>query len=79
MQVWQALYLTATIGWTYHRHWSWSHTVFIVLHSIVMMMKQHSYAFYNGYCKSNVERMRAMSLREEVTHHIYSIRSLPAN
>ncbi|KAG5966594.1 hypothetical protein E4U58_002504 [Claviceps cyperi] len=29
--------------------WPWTHTVFFVLHGLVMLMKQHSYAFYNGY------------------------------
>lgn len=31
------------------RDWPWTHTVFFVLHGIAMLMKQHSYAFYNGY------------------------------
>ena len=47
--IWQTLYLGAVIGFTIHRSWSWTHTIFIVLHCIVMLMKQHSYAFYNGY------------------------------
>ena len=47
--IWQTLYLAAVIGFTIHRSWSWTHTIFIVLHCIVMLMKQHSYAFYNGY------------------------------
>lgn len=49
--LWQTFYLGACIGWTYYRNWPWTHTVFIVLHSLVFVMKQHSYAFYNGYCK----------------------------
>lgn len=47
--IWQTLYLAAFIGWTYYRDWPWTHTVFIVLHCLVFVMKQHSYAFYNGY------------------------------
>ena len=47
--IWQTLYLGAFIGWTYYRDWPWTHTVFIVLHCLVFVMKQHSYAFYNGY------------------------------
>lgn len=50
-QVWQTFYLGAVISWTIHRSWPWTHTVFIVLHCIAMLMKQHSYAFYNGYRK----------------------------
>lgn len=39
------------------RNWPWTHTVFFVLHSLVMVMKQHSYAFYNGYL-SKIHRRR---------------------
>ena len=49
--VWQTFYLFAVIGWTWYRNWPWTHTVFVVLHGLVFVMKQHSYAFYNGYCK----------------------------
>jgi sterol O-acyltransferase len=51
-QVWQTAYLAGFIWWTYHRDWPWTHTVFMVLHCLTMLMKQHSYASYNGYCKS---------------------------
>ncbi|TWU71667.1 acyl-CoA/sterol acyltransferase [Metarhizium rileyi] len=47
--VWQTLFITGIIGWTHIRDWPWTHTVFFVLHGIVMLMKQHSYAFYNGH------------------------------
>jgi sterol O-acyltransferase len=48
---WQTFYLFAVIAWTMYREWPWTHTVFIVLHVLVFVMKQHSYAFYNGYCE----------------------------
>ena len=47
--VWQMAYLTAVVGWTFYREWPWTHSIFIVLHAMVFLMKQHSYAFYNGY------------------------------
>ncbi|RAL59347.1 hypothetical protein DID88_006838 [Monilinia fructigena] len=46
---WELLYLALVVSWTLFREWPWTHTVFFVLHGIVMMMKQHSYAFYNGH------------------------------
>ncbi|KAI9772102.1 MAG: acyl-CoA/sterol acyltransferase [Geoglossum simile] len=52
--IWQAFYLGVIIGWTIYRDWQWTHTVFIVLHCMVMLMKQHSYAFYNGHCELSV-------------------------
>jgi sterol O-acyltransferase len=47
--IWQCLFLGAFIGFTFIRRWPWTHSVFITLHTITMLMKQHSYAFYNGY------------------------------
>jgi sterol O-acyltransferase len=52
--IWQTFYLFAVLAWTLYREWPWTHTVFIVLHALVFLMKQHSYAFYNGYCKSKI-------------------------
>lgn len=37
------------MGLTIARDWPWTHTVFFVLHGLVLVMKQHSYAFYNGH------------------------------
>jgi sterol O-acyltransferase len=42
-------YVFAFLSWTLFREWPWTHTVFFVLHGLVMLMKQHSYAFYNGH------------------------------
>lgn len=41
--------MTSVVGLTLWRDWPWTHTVYFVLHGIVMLMKQHSYAFYNGH------------------------------
>jgi sterol O-acyltransferase len=49
--IWQ-LFFTVTVIWvTFWRDWPWTHTVFIVLHVFVLLMKQHAYSFYNGYRK----------------------------
>ncbi|KAL2178305.1 MBOAT, membrane-bound O-acyltransferase family-domain-containing protein [Thermothelomyces heterothallicus CBS 202.75] len=50
--VWQTLFIAGVVGFTRLRDWPWTHTVFFVLHGLVMLMKQHSYAFYNGYLSS---------------------------
>nr|XP_023908651.1 probable sterol O-acyltransferase 1 [Quercus suber] len=54
--IWQSAYLAAVIGWAYFREWPWTHTIFAVLHGLVFVMKQHSYAFYNGYLSSIYRR-----------------------
>ncbi|KAK5119483.1 hypothetical protein LTR85_007583 [Meristemomyces frigidus] len=57
--LWQSAYLGGVVGWAYFREWPWTHTIFAVLHGLVFVMKQHSYAFYNGYL-SGVYRRRAL-------------------
>lgn len=57
--IWQTTFLFTIIWWTYYRDWPWTHTAFMVLHTLVYLMKQHSYAFYNGHL-SCVYRRRAM-------------------
>lgn len=47
--VWEIIHLIGVIYYTLYRDWPWIQTVFIVLHTIVILMKQHSYAFYNGH------------------------------
>ncbi|PNY27987.1 O-acyltransferase [Tolypocladium capitatum] len=54
--VWQTAFLAGVVAWTLIRDWPWTHTVFFVLHGIVMVMKQHSYAFYNGYLSTVYEK-----------------------
>ncbi|KAM0549572.1 hypothetical protein ACHAO7_005929 [Fusarium culmorum] len=51
------------VGLTLWRDWPWTHTVFFVLHGIVMLMKQHSYAFYNGHL-SSVYKQRATIIKK---------------
>ncbi|GLI80642.1 sterol O-acyltransferase 2 [Penicillium ochrochloron] len=71
--VWQTAYLAGFIWWTYHRDWPWTHTVFMVLHCLTMLMKQHSYAAYNGYLselykKRDLLKTRLHRLEEHSIH-----------
>lgn len=61
--IWQTAFLAGVVGLTLWRDWPWTHTVFFVLHGIVMLMKQHSYAFYNGYL-SSVYKQRATIIKK---------------
>lgn len=47
--IWQSFYLGFVIHRSYTQQWQWIQSVFIVLHCVVMLMKQHSYATYMGY------------------------------
>ncbi|CAM1500863.1 Fc.00g100250.m01.CDS01 [Cosmosporella sp. VM-42] len=59
--IWQTFFIGCVIGLTLWRDWPWTHTVFFVLHGLAMVMKQHSYAFYNGHL-STVYKSRAALL-----------------
>jgi sterol O-acyltransferase len=74
--IWQTLYLGAIISWTIHRDWPWTHTVFIVIHCITMLMKQHSYGFYNGYLS---ELYKRRSLLEKKLKNLTESLSDPAS
>ena len=73
--LWQTAYFAGVIGWTQLREWPWSHTVFFVLHGIVMLMKQHSYAFYNGYLSSAYKKRRDLLAKLEQLEQIAPVRS----
>jgi len=53
-------YLSSVLSWTLLREWPWTHTIFFVLHGLVMLMKQHSYAFYNGHLSELYKRRRSL-------------------
>lgn len=57
--LWQLVFTITVIWMTFWRDWPWTHTVFIVLHVFVLLMKQHAYTFYNGYL-SRVYRRRSL-------------------
>ncbi|KAK7614539.1 MBOAT, membrane-bound O-acyltransferase family-domain-containing protein [Phyllosticta paracitricarpa] len=63
---WQLSFLAITLYWTVYREWPWTHTIFLVLHCIVFLMKQHSYSFYNGYLSQIYRRKQLLEekLRE---------------
>ncbi|KAF2853984.1 sterol o-acyltransferas-like protein 2 [Plenodomus tracheiphilus IPT5] len=70
--VWQAIFTCVIIWITFWRDWPWTHTVFIVLHVFVLLMKQHAYAFYNGYLSRVYRRRR---LLKEKRHQLDTIKA----
>jgi sterol O-acyltransferase len=65
--IWQTFFTVTVIWVTFWRDWPWTHTVFIVLHVFVLLMKQHAYSFYNGYL-SRVYRRR--NLLQQKLHQL---------
>lgn len=54
------MFLGGTVAWAFYREWEWPQTVFIVLHCLVLLMKQHSYAFYSGWLSAEHLRLRRL-------------------
>ncbi|KAL7622939.1 Sterol O-acyltransferase 2 (Sterol-ester synthase 2) [Parahypoxylon ruwenzoriense] len=61
--IWQTLFIAGVVGLTLLRDWPWTHTVFFVLHGLVMLMKQHSYAFYNGHLSSAYKERQSLLIK----------------
>lgn len=53
-------FLGGTIAFAFFREWEWPQTVFILLHSLVLLMKQHSYAFYTGWLSLEFQRLNRL-------------------
>lgn len=73
--IWQATFLFTIIWWTYYRDWPWTHTAFMVLHTLVYLMKQHSYAFYNGHLSCVYRRREMLRRRLDELEHMHAVRS----
>jgi sterol O-acyltransferase len=67
--VWQTLYIATVIWWTWFREWPWTHSIFIFLHCLVFVMKQHSYTFYNGYLSGVYRRRKVLQLKLKQLEH----------
>jgi sterol O-acyltransferase len=53
-------YLAIWIAVPFMFDWTWTAQVFLVLHSMVLLMKMHSYAFYNGHLSETEKRLQAL-------------------
>lgn len=58
--VFQAFWLLLWVTWPFVRDWTWTAQVFFTLHLLVMFMKMHSYAFYNGHLANTLHRLSAL-------------------
>ncbi|KAI3404532.2 ARE2 [Candida oxycetoniae] len=47
--VYEAIFVVVFVWFGHYMNFPWIARVFLVLHSLVFLMKIHSYAFYNGY------------------------------
>ncbi|KAH8888799.1 MBOAT-domain-containing protein [Thozetella sp. PMI_491] len=60
MSVYQAAWLAFWIAVPFMLDWTWTSQVFLLLHTMVLLMKMHSYSFYNGHLSETEKRLRAL-------------------
>lgn len=47
-------------SWPFMLNWTWTAQVFFTLHTLTLLMKMHSYAFYNGHLSETERRLWAL-------------------
>ncbi|KAI0525625.1 MBOAT family protein [Xylaria bambusicola] len=58
--IYQVVWLASWIAVPFIFSWTWTAQVFFVLHSMVLLMKMHSYAFYNGHLSETEKRLQSL-------------------
>ncbi|KAL1965362.1 hypothetical protein VTN77DRAFT_5799 [Rasamsonia byssochlamydoides] len=56
----QLAWLALWVKWPFMLHWTWTAQVFFTLHTLTMLMKMHSYAFYNGHLSETERRLNEL-------------------
>ena len=54
-------------SWPFLLRWTWTAQVFFTLHTLVLLMKMHSYAFYNGHLSTTEHRLSALDNPEHAS------------
>ncbi|KAI9765261.1 MAG: hypothetical protein M1835_007427 [Candelina submexicana] len=58
--LYQVGWLIFWVSWPFLLNWTWTAQVFFTLHTLVLLMKMHSYAFYNGHLSETRRRLSAL-------------------
>ncbi|KAF4960944.1 hypothetical protein FGADI_594 [Fusarium gaditjirri] len=58
--IYQVAWLSLWIIVPFYFEWTWTSQVFFLLHTMVLLMKMHSYAFYNGHLSQTEKRLYAL-------------------
>ncbi|EGC40976.1 sterol O-acyltransferase [Histoplasma capsulatum var. duboisii H88] len=60
----QAAWLALWVALPFILRWTWTSQVFFILHTLTLLMKMHSYAFYNGHLSETEHRLSALDKPE---------------
>lgn len=58
--IYQVVWLAVWIAVPFLLQWPWTSQVFLLLHTMVILMKMHSYAFYNGHLSETEKRLQEL-------------------
>ncbi|KAF7510653.1 hypothetical protein GJ744_006265 [Endocarpon pusillum] len=58
--LYQCFWLALWVKWPFTLQWTWTAQVFFILHTLVLLMKMHSYAFYNGHLSESEKRLKSL-------------------
>jgi sterol O-acyltransferase len=58
--LYQAFWFSVWVAVPFHFEWTWTAQVFLVLHTLTLLMKMHSYTFYNGHLSEAERRLKAL-------------------
>lgn len=65
--LYQAAWLAFWVAVPFLFDWTWTAQVFFLLHTMTLLMKMHSYAFYNGHLCETEKRLRALDNPDSVS------------
>ncbi|KAI2465102.1 MBOAT-domain-containing protein [Annulohypoxylon bovei var. microspora] len=58
--IYQIVWLAFWIAVPFVLNWTWTSQVYLLIHTMVLLMKMHSYAFYNGHLSETEKRLHAL-------------------
>lgn len=58
--VFQSVWLVFWVLLPFYLEWTWTAQVFLILHTLTLLMKMHSYAFYSGHLSETKRRLKAL-------------------
>ncbi|KAE9961884.1 hypothetical protein BLS_001192 [Venturia inaequalis] len=62
--IYELIYLIYWTSWPFLRTWTWTAQVFLTMHMLALLMKMHSYAFYNGHLSETRRRLSELDKPE---------------
>ncbi|EEP77237.1 conserved hypothetical protein [Uncinocarpus reesii 1704] len=65
--VFQFAWLTVWVALPFMLDWTWTAQVYLTLHTLTLLMKVHSYAFYNGHLSETERRLSSLDRPESDT------------